>query len=263
MCIRQQRQYILPLRNWGNDPVAFAPFSHKMYGPPGPPIIFPIAEKTFPSTWNPPNITKIESKVGYSSHWICFSTFAIGRSYVTSKLSSWWRRFEHVLKTSFVFVFRRRLQDVLIKTNMFALALRLQKTSWSRPIYSSWPYVFKTSSRRFQDVLKTSSRRPAKMSSRRLQDVLKASSRHLQDVLKTYYQVKVFLVTQFQDIFEKYSKRFWDVLPRWLSTGGLPRSHFREIYDHCAKFPSLIKISEVLIFPFTTPFSGYTLQRPI
>ena len=63
------------------------------------------------------------------------------------------------------------------------------KTSSSRPTYSSWSYVFKTSSRRFQDVLKT-------------------SSRHLQDVFKTYYQVKVFLVTQFQDIFETYSKRF-------------------------------------------------------
>ena len=46
---------------------------------------------------------------------------------------------EDVLKTSFIFVFRRRLQDVLIKTNMFALALRLQKTS----------------SRRLQDVFKT------------------------------------------------------------------------------------------------------------
>ena len=62
----------------------------------------------------------------------------------------------------------RRLQDVLIKTNMFALALRLQKTSWSRPIYLSWPYVFKTSSRRFQEVFKTSSRHLAKMSSRRI-----------------------------------------------------------------------------------------------
>ena len=57
-------------------------------------------------------------------------------------------------------------EDVLIKTNMFALALRLQKTSWSRPIYLSWPYVFKTSSRRLQDVFRT-------------------SSRHLHDVLKT------------------------------------------------------------------------------
>ena len=45
---------------------------------------------------------------------------------------------EEVLKTSDVFVFRRRLQDVLITTNKLALPLRLQKTSWSRPIYSYW-----------------------------------------------------------------------------------------------------------------------------
>ena len=42
-----------------------------------------------------------------------------------SKHSSWWRRLENVLETSFVFVSRRRLQFVLIKTNMFALAFRL------------------------------------------------------------------------------------------------------------------------------------------
>ena len=75
-----------------------------------------------------------------------------------------------------------------------------------------------------EDVFKTSSRRPgqdqhirlAHTSSRRLQDVLqkclqdvfKTSLRHLQDVFKTYYQVKLFLVAQFQDIFETYSKRF-------------------------------------------------------
>ena len=89
-----------------------------------------------------------------------------------------------LMKTSFVFVFRRRLQDVLIKTNMFAFDLRLQdvfKTSWSRPIYSSWLYAFKTSSRRFQDVFKTSSRHfeDVKMSSRRL---AKISLRRFQDV---------------------------------------------------------------------------------
>ena len=84
---------------------------------------------------------------------------------------------EDVLKTSFVFIFRRRLQDVLIKTNMFALALRLQKTSWSRPIYLSWPYLFKTSSKRLQNVFKSSSRR--------LQDVFKTFWRRLQDVSKT------------------------------------------------------------------------------
>ena len=80
---------------------------------------------------------------------------------------------EDVLKTSFVFVFRRRLQDVLIKTNVVALFTRLQKTS----------------SRRLQDVLKTSSKRLAKTSSRHLQDVFQ---RCLQDVFKTYHQVKLF-----------------------------------------------------------------------
>ena len=45
-----------------------------------------------------------------------------------------------LMKTSFVFVFIRRLQDVF-------------KTSWLRSIYLSWPYVFKSFSRRPQDVL--------------------------------------------------------------------------------------------------------------
>ena len=115
---------------------------------------------------------------------------------------------EDVLKTSLVFVFRRGLGDVL-------------KTSSSRRKYSPYSYVFRrrlqdvfktfhqdqhirvdnTSSRRLQDVFKTSSRHLQdvfKMSSRRLQDVLKTSSRHLQDVFKTYYQLKVFLLTQFK-----------------------------------------------------------------
>ena len=73
---------------------------------------------------------------------------------------------EDVLKTSFVFVFRRRLEDVLIKRNMFTLALSLQKTS----------------SRRLQEVL-------VKINifvlTIRLQDVFKTSSRHLQDIFKT------------------------------------------------------------------------------
>ena len=72
-----------------------------------------------------------------------------------SKHSSWWRR----------------LQDVLIKTNMFTLALRLQKTS-SRRLQD---VLVKTNifvlAIRLQDVFKTSSRRLAKTSSRHLQDV--------------------------------------------------------------------------------------------
>ena len=43
------------------------------------------------------------------------------------------------------------------------------------------------------------------------------TSRHLRDVFKTYDQVKLFLLTRLQDIFEKYSARFRDVLRRQLS----------------------------------------------
>ena len=75
---------------------------------------------------------------------------------------------EDVFKTSFVFVFRRRLQDVFM-------------TSWARPIYSPWPYVFKTSSRRFQDVLQ----------------------KRLQDVLKTYGQDEY---TSCKDVFKRFSR---------------------------------------------------------
>ena len=85
---------------------------------------------------------------------------------------------EDVLKTSFVFDFRRRLQDVLIKTNMFALALRLQKTS----------------SRRLQDVLVKTN---IFVLAIRLQDVFKTFSRRLQDIFKT----------SCKDIFKTFSRR--------------------------------------------------------
>ena len=108
---------------------------------------------------------------------------------------------QDVLKTSFVFVFRkhlvqdeyihlshtsseaRRLQDVLFKTNIFVLAIRLQD-------------VFKTFLRRLP---KMSSRRLAKTSSGRLQDLLQ---RYLQDVFKTYHQVKLFLLTGLREILQ-------------------------------------------------------------
>ena len=117
---------------------------------------------------------------------------------------------EDVLKTSFVFVFRRRLQDVF-------------KTSLSRPIYSSWPYVFKTSSRRFQDVFKTSSRLLAKMSSRRFQDVQNVLGntilRHLGDVFKTSRRCTATAKTII------YRRFAWVTLPRnLLSLCKIPKS---------------------------------------
>ena len=110
-------------------------------------------------------------------------------------------------------VFKTSSEDVLVKTNIFVLAIRLQASS------RRFQDVFKTSSRRFQDVFKTSCKKVFKTSSRRPQDVLKTSSkrlqnvfktswktfsRHLQDVFKTYHQVKLFLLTRLWEAFDTF-----------------------------------------------------------
>ena len=70
----------------------------------------------------------------------------------------------------------RRLQDILIKTNVFVLVIRLQD-------------VFKTFSKRLQNIFKTSCKNVFKTSSRRLQDIL-------EDIFKTslrrFHKVLVF-----------------------------------------------------------------------
>ena len=109
-------------------------------------------------------------------------------------------RLEDVLKTSVVYVFRRRLQDVLINTNTFVLVIRLQDST-------SWKNVFKTSSRRLQDFLQ----------------------RCLQGVFKTFHQVELLLLARLQGVFETHSTCFWDALQRRLPTEGfaqvtLPRN---------------------------------------
>ena len=112
---------------------------------------------------------------------------------------------EDVLKTTFRLrpqkTSSRRLdQDEYIRLSHTS-SEDVFKTSWSRPIYSSWLYVFKTFSRRLQDVLRKLLYDIFKTSSRHFEEVFKTSSRHLQDVLqrclqdvfKTYHQVKLLL----------------------------------------------------------------------
>ena len=91
-------------------------------------------------------------------------------------------------------------EEVLIKTNIFAILIRLQKTSSRRLHQDQCIRLGHTSSRRLQVVFKTSSRH--------LQDVLQ---RCLQDAFKTYHQVMLFLLTSFQDVFKTYSQRLWGV----------------------------------------------------
>ena len=118
---------------------------------------------------------------------------------------------EDVLKTSFVFVFRRRLdQDEYV-----CLSLNLQKTSSRRLGQDQYIRLGYTSSRRLQDVFKTSSRRLAKTSSRHLQDVFKTScknvfktsSRRLRHVLKKSSRC-------LQDIFKTSCKGVFKTLSR-------------------------------------------------
>ena len=112
-----------------------------------------------------------------------------------SSLTSW-RRLEDVFrlrlwKTSsrrrdqdeYVRLSLTSSEDVLVKTNIFVLAIRLQ------------------------DVFKTSCRKVFKTSSRRFEDVFKKSSRHLQDVFKTYHQVKLFLLTCLWEAFNTFLRR--------------------------------------------------------
>ena len=81
------------------------------------------------------------------------------------------------------------------------------KTSWSRPMYSSWSYVFKTFSRLLQDVLSRHLQNIFNTSSRRFQDVFKTSSRHLQDVFKTSSR-------RLQDILKTSSRRLAKISSR-------------------------------------------------
>ena len=170
--------------------------------------------------------------------------FIVFLTFLTTKSSDQFRVYpanirldEDVLKTSFVFVFRRRLdqdehiglthtssEDVLIKTNIFILVIR------------------------FQDVFKTSSRRLAKMSSRRFQDV------------SSSYTV---LVNKFsrclQDVFTTFLRRTAKTV---IYTEGFPLVILVRNYGQCTKFVRVATVSKVLVFHFSTHFSG-CLQRCI
>ena len=108
----------------------------------------------------------------------------------------------------------RRLQDVLVKTNMFALALRLQKMSSRRLGQDQYIRLDHTSSRRLQEVLKTFWRRLQdifKTSSRRPQNVFKTSSKPLAKISSRRFQdsssSKLFLLTPLWETFNMFMRR--------------------------------------------------------
>ena len=117
------------------------------------------------------------------------------------------------MKTSWRRLSSSSSEDVLVKTNIFVLAIRLQD-------------VFKTFWRCLQDVFKTFCKDIFKMFSRR--------------IIKLNYSC--------WQVFEKYCKDGY-------LHKDLPRSHFWEIYGQSTKFARVIKISQVLVYYFTTHLS--------
>ena len=150
------------------------------------------------------------------------------QTFVLMKTS--WRRLEDVFRLRLRKTYSRCIQNVLVKTNIFVLSIRLQD-------------VFKTSSRNLQDVLP-----------RCLQDVFKTSSRllantswrHLQDVLKTYRQIKLFLLTSLWEVFNVFVRRTAKIVV-----------YRRILLGHTSEtFMVSVQNSQVLVFKFTTLFSG-------
>ena len=170
-----------------------------------------------------------------------------------SKHSTWWKHLEDVFKMSFVFIFRRRLQnvfktswsrrtylacsnifrkrlqDVLIKTNIFVLVMRLQEVfkTFSRCLQGLLQKrlqdVFKRSSRRLQNIFKTSGKSIFMTSSRRLKDVFKTSSRHLARMSSRRFQGAssswIVLVNTFsrrlRDVFKMFLRRAAKTVIYW------------------------------------------------
>ena len=140
-------------------------------------------------------------------------------------------------------------EDVLIKTNILVLVIRFPK------IFKTYcKSVFKTSLRCLEDVLK--------ISLRYLEEIFKTSSirlgktfsKHLQDVPSKYHQVKMFLLTCLQDVFETYSTRFWDVVRRKFSTEKF--AHVRLVRN----LGSGYKISKGELFGYTETFKTFFLK---
>ena len=132
---------------------------------------------------------------------------------------------EDVLKTSFVFVFRTRLDQDEYTHLTLMISEDVFKTSTRRLDQDQYIRLGYTSSRRLQNVFRTSSRRLAKTSSRHLQDVSETFSRRVQDIFKTSsrYLAKTFS-RHLQNVFKTSCKNVLKTCSRRLQ-GVLQRCH--------------------------------------
>ena len=167
-----------------------------------------------------------------------------------------WRRLGDVLETFWKGMIKTNI-ITLIKT--YAFRRRIQdffKTSQWRRIHSSWVYIFKTSSRHFEEVFKTfsrrfedvfktfsrclaktSARRPAKTSWRHLQSVFKMSWK---DISKTSSRLFQEVSSSLIVLVHTSSRCLWDALNTFLRRSrsrSRTRSHFLENFDQDRNFP--------------------------
>ena len=106
-----------------------------------------------------------------------------------------------------------------------------------------------------QNVLKTSYKNIFKTYSRHFQHVL---HRYLQDVFKTYHQVKLLLLARLREVFNTFLRGSFPktVIYRGICPGYTTSEKFT-VSVESLQFEKEIKISQVLDFHFTTPFSDY------
>ena len=131
------------------------------------------------------------------------------------------------------------------------MILPSKHSSWWRRLLSlSSEDFFKTSSR---DLDQDQHKCLGHTSSRRFQDFLKTFPRRLQDIFKTC-----------KDLFKTFSRRIIKLNCSCYETycrdvylqKDLSRSHLQEIYGQCTKFARITKVSQILVSHFTAPFSG-------
>lgn len=142
--------------------------------------------------------------------------------------------------------FSRRLEDILIKTEIFTLNIRPQNvfnTFWRRLhnfLQHCLQEIFKTSSmpRHLQNVFKTSCKGAFKTS---LRGVCKMCLWNPQEVFKMCDQLKLFFLTRLEYAFKTFSRLIQHIFERCCDDDylqkGLPRPHVWEIYDQGTNFP--------------------------
>ena len=124
------------------------------------------------------------------------------------------RRLQDLLiKTNNIFAwdihFQKTVQNVLIKTNIFVLVIRLQDV-----FKKSCKDIFKMFLRCLQDIFKTS-----------CQDVFKTSSKHLQDILQK--RLQDIFKTSCKNVFKTFSR---SIIKFIITYQHISEKHYKDVY---------------------------------